>query len=212
VAVNRYGAAVSEERSTRPTWVSEQASILVTELSNLGLTMTMERATQVIKQRREAVAVAMRISARAAQRYIGEEEAKGLAQELAFTIADEQPGVDALAAERTCAVPIGRLGRTISALAECSLIRLKAADDQAVDEFLSQLSMLGLITSEENAHEADVVYLPPALVNRVARSLEATALFLLADDYTDSQMPQSKIRALAEVFEQDAAAFRSLAP
>ena len=104
----------------RATWVVQQAAVLREELSGLGSTITEDRARTLIRERREPVAELMRVTARSAQRYIDDDATRSLAQGLAFTLADEQPGADLIAALRNSQLSTQQLARLTTALAEAA--------------------------------------------------------------------------------------------
>jgi hypothetical protein len=203
---------VPDDKPPRRTWINRQAEVFVQELSDLGLTMTHRQAADLIRERREAVATAMRISPRAAQYYIDDDMTRGIARDLAFSIADEQPGLDVMTADRTAEVPINRVGRTVSALAECALIDMATPDPDAAEKRLHYLSTLGIMTTEATRTALDgVVRLPPALINRIARSLELTAELLATQGHPDSEISQPSVEAAAAALRRDAEALRGCA-
>ncbi|HEY5117118.1 MAG TPA: hypothetical protein VIJ00_16470, partial [Nakamurella sp.] len=86
---------------------------------------------------------------------------------------------------RTAAVPLPVLGRCIAGLAEAIQLRLRERDDidhlrTTVAQLAQALSAIGQITSENTSDPtgrgAPAVMMPPGLVNRAARYLEAAAV------------------------------------
>jgi hypothetical protein len=190
--------------------------VLSDELAVLGLVITDAHARELVRDRRQAVADQMRITARSAQNYINADQTRALARELAFSIADEQPGVDLTTAARTVGLPLLRQGRTVAALAEAGMIWLTADNRGTVDEILTFQSMVGIMTSDAlkagpQSLMDTVIEVPPALLTRIARTLEGTALHLRSGDHPDQRLPHAKAVALADAFDDDAAALRQLA-
>lgn len=202
--------------SGRRTWVDQQAAVLRAELSSLGLTMSEDDARAVIRERREHVARQMRITPRSAQHYIDDDATRTLAHELAFTLADEQPGADLMTAPRTSQLSLQQVARLTTALAEAVQSWLRSSSDTTqVLDMLSCLSLLGIFTSERvtvdlGTHQdgRPIVTVPPALLTRVARSLQASAQHVR--EHRSEGADAARTEALAKAFEQDAATLRQL--
>jgi hypothetical protein len=98
-------------------------------------------------------------------------------------LAQETPGADVTASARTAAVPLPVLGRCIAGLAEAIQIRLREHADidhlrTTVAQPAQALSGIGRVTATTPNPEGRagvVVMMPPGLVHRAARYLEATA-------------------------------------
>ena len=200
-----------------PTWVDGRVDALLAALSDLGMSMSRAAATELIDERVRWVSAQMAISATAARRYLTDEVLADLARTMVFSLADETPGADVIGSARTAAVPLPVLGRCIAGLAEAIQIRLRERDDidhlrTTVAQLAQTLSAVGQVTADHPPNPAGraavaVVMMPPGLVNRAARYLEAAATLVneggLPADFTAAQAGQ-----LAATFLQDAASLR----
>ena len=159
----------------------------------------------------------MDISPTAARRYLTDDTVADLARAMVIAVADETPGADVIQSPRTAAVPLPVIGRGIAGLAEAIQLRLRERDDidhlrTTVAQLAQALSAIGQITSDHppdpTGHAAPaVVMMPPGLVNRAARYLEAAAILVhegvLPEDFTAAHAGQ-----LEDTFRQDAASLR----
>ena len=153
----------------------------------------------------------------AARRYLTDDTLADLARAMVIAVADETPGADVIQSPRTAAVPLPVLGRCIAGLAEAIQIRLRERDDidhlrTTVAQLAQALSAIGQVTSDHTPDPAGraaavVILMPPGLVNRAARYLEAAAILVhqgvLPEDFSTTHAGQ-----LAATFMQDAASLR----
>lgn len=197
------------------TWVDARVDILLAALEELGMSTSRADATELIHERVQWVSAQMRVSLAAARRYLTDDALASLAATMVVSLADETPGAHVLESARTAAVPVSILGRCIAGLAEAIQIRLRERDEvehlrSTVAQIAQALSAVGQVTSEHTADLAGgaaVVAMPPGLVNRVARYLEAAAILVnegvLPEDFSPAHAGQ-----LAATFDQDAASLR----
>jgi hypothetical protein len=136
---------------------------------------------------------------------------------MAFSVADETPGADVLDAARTAAVPLPVVGRGIAALAEAVMVRLRERDEvehlrTAIGQLAQALSAVGQVIAEVVPGPAGgpVVMMPPGLVNRIARYLEAAAA-LVDDGVLPDEFDPAHAGQLSAAFADDAARLRSYA-
>jgi hypothetical protein len=202
----------------RPTWVDGRVDVLLAALHDLGMSMSHTAATELIHERVRWVSSQMAISATAARRYLTDDVLADLARTMVFSLADETPGADVTASARTAAVPLPILGRCIAGLAEAIQIRLRERDDidhlrTAVAQLAQTLSAIGQVTADhppDPCAAAAVVLLPPGLVNRAARYLEAAATLVHGGVLPEDVSPP-QAGGLAATFRQDAASLRYFA-
>jgi len=201
----------------KPTWVDGRVDALLAALDDLGMSMSRAAATELIHERVRWVSSQMDISATAARRYLNDDVLADLARTMVFSLAEETPGADVIESARTAAVPLPILGRCIAGLAETIQIRLRERDDidhlcTTVAQLAQTLSAIGQVTADHTPDPAGraaaaVIMIPPGLVNRAARYLEAAATLVHAgaspEDFDTTQAAQ-----LAAAFLQDAASLR----
>ena len=200
----------------KPTWVDRRVDALLAALHDLGMSASRAAATELVHERVRWVSSQMGISPAAARRYLTDDVLADLARTLVISVADETPGADVTESVRTAAVPLPILGRCIAGLAEAIQIRLRERDDidhlrTTVAQLAQALSAIGQITSDHPpdpaGRAAAVVMMPPGLVNRAARYLEAAAILVhdgvLPEDFNTTHAGQ-----LAATFLQDAASLR----
>jgi len=202
----------------KPTWIDGRVDALLAELHDLGMSVSRAAATTLIHERVQWVSSEMGISPTAARRYLTDDMLAGLARAMVISVADETPGADVVQSPRTAAVPLPILGRCIAGLAEAINIRLRELDDidhlrTTVAQLAQALSAVGQVTSDHTpdpAGRAAVVMMPPGLVNRAARYLEAAATLVqagvLPEDFSTTHAGE-----LADTFLQDAASLRYFA-
>lgn len=92
--------------AVRP-WIEERVDALLLVLSDLGMSMSPPAAGELIDERVQFVAAQMQVTAATARRDLTDEVISGLAQSLAFGLAEETPGADLLAAPREARIPCG---------------------------------------------------------------------------------------------------------
>ena len=200
----------------KPTWVDGRVDVLLAALHDLGMSASRAAATELIHERVQWVSTQTGISPAAARRYLTDDALADLARTLVISVADETPGADVTASARTAAIPLPVLGRCIAGLAEAIQLRLRERDDidhlrTTVAQLAQALSAIGQITSDHTpdptGRAATAVMMPPGLVNRAARYLEAAAILVhqgvLPEDFSTTHAGQ-----LAATFMQDAASLR----
>lgn len=199
----------------KPSWVDGRVDALLAALHELGMSVSRAAATELIHERVQWVSVQMGISPTAARRYLTDDALADLARTMVVSVADETPGADVIESARTAAVPLAILGRCIAGLAEAIRLRLRELDDiehtrTTVDHLAQTLSAVGQVTADHAPAPADgaaVIMMPPGLVNRAARYLEAAASLVnegvLPEDFSTTHAGQ-----LAATFMQDAATLR----
>ena len=200
----------------KPTWVDRRVDALLAALHDLGMSASRAAATELVHERVQWVSSQMGISPAAARRYLTDDVLADLARTLVISMADETPGADVTESARTAAVPLPILGRCIAGLAEAIQIRLRERDDidhlrTTVVQLAQALSAIGQVTSDHApdhaGRAATLVMMPPGLVNRAARYLEAAATLVhdgvLPEDFNTTHAGQ-----LAATFLQDAASLR----
>jgi len=201
----------------QPTWVDGRVDALLAALHDLGMSASRAAATELIHERVQWVSSQMGISPTAARRYLTDDALADLARTMVLSVADETPGADVTESARTAAVPLPILGRCIAGLAEAIQIRLRELDDidhlrTTVAQLAQALSAIGQVTSDHTPDPAGraaavVILMPPGLVNRAARYLEAAAILVhqgvLPADFTTAHAGQ-----LEDTFRQDAASLR----
>jgi hypothetical protein len=172
----------------RAGWIDGPVDVLLAALDELGMTASRRAAVDLINERVSCVASQMGTSTTTARRYLTDDAVQQLARTLVFSLADETPGADILAADPDTAVPMALIGSTIAGLAEASRVRFNESDH--VDEIRSSLAQLAqsqsaigqiLIRSHDHdrtAQTSRVVMLPFGLVNRIARQLRAAAVLV----------------------------------
>ena len=179
-------------------------------------------AAELIHERVQWISSQAGISPTTARRYLTDDALTSLAQTMAFSFVEETPGADILAAPRTAAVPLPVLGRCIAGLAEAIQVRLHERDDvehlrTTITQLTHALSAVGQIIAEQTT-PADattgptVIPLPPGLVHRTARYLEATATLLTPEAKPSIQARHlgdgAERQQLADTFLADAAILR----
>jgi hypothetical protein len=209
--------------SPKPSWVEDRVEVLRAALHDLGMSASRAAVAELIDERVQWLSSQMGISPTAARRYLTDDALADLARTMAFSVADETPGADVIASARTAAVPLPILGRCIAGLAEAIQIRLRERDDvdhlrTTVAQLAHALSAVGQVTADgaagaepgtETAGGATqaVVMMPPGLVNRAARYLEAAAV-LVHEGAAPEDFDAAHADQLAATFMQDAAGLR----
>jgi len=202
-------------------WTQGRVDALLGALDTYGMVMSRAAATDLITERVGSVAQLMRTTKATARDYLTDEAIVGMAESIAFSLAEEFPGADLYNAHRTAAVPINVVGRMVAGLAEACQVRFAERDDHEhaetrVTELVKCLSVLGTIVTTEpirttGASEiAEVtVALPPALLRRVARYLDAAAS--VTEQGSTPPGYDGDPAQLALIFRDDATVFRILA-
>ena len=207
-------------------WTQGRVDALLAALDTYGMVMSRAAAEDLITERVDAVAQLMRTTKATARHYLTDEAIAGMAESIAFSLAEESPGAELYDAPRTAAVPVNVVGRMVAGLAEACQVRFAERDDPEhsetrVTELVKCLSVLGTITSTEPTRaaagadgiageSADVTMaFPPALLRRVARYLDAAAT--AAEDGATPPGFDGRPGQLAQVFRDDATVLRILA-
>jgi len=183
-------------------------------------------AAELIHERVQWISSQAGISPTTARGYLNDDALTSLAQTMAFSFVEETPGANILDAPRTATVPLPILGRCIAGLAEAIQVRLNERDDvehirTTITQLTHALSAVGQIIAEQTTPgttPADattsptVIPLPPGLVHRTARYLEATATLLTPEAKPPNQARHlgdgSERQQLADTFLADAAILR----
>jgi hypothetical protein len=199
----------------KSSWVDGRVDALLAALDELGMSVSRAAATELIQERVQWVSAQMGISPTAARCYLTDDALADVARTMVVSVADETPGADVIESARTAAVPLSVLGRCIAGLAEAIQVRLRELDDiehlrTTVAHLTQTLSAVGQVTADHSsapAVGAAVVMMPPGLVNRAARYLDAAAILVnegvLPEDFSAAHADQ-----LAATFTRDAASLR----
>lgn len=183
--------------------------------------MTMSRAAvgDLLDERVQFVANQMRVTPATARTYLSEEALVGMAREIVFGFVDETPGADLMSAPRTAAVPVRFLGRVVAGLGEVQRILMVERDDlehtrDRVAQIAHTQSHLGLLLTDQVAtidfYDEPSVQMPPALLLRVARSLETAADLVEAGLIGYEAAPQESA-GLPTAFRRDVDLLRTMA-
>lgn len=202
----------------KPTWVDGRVDILLAALHELGMSASRAAAAELIGERVRWVSSQMGISPTAARRYLTDDAIADLARVMVISVADETPGADVTESARTAALPLPIIGRCIAGLAEAIQVRLRERDDvdhlrTTVSQLSQALSAIGQVTANDIPHPIShpesvvMVMMPPGLVNRAARYLEATAALVQNGVLPDNLDPHDAGQ-LAATFREDAASLR----
>ena len=200
----------------KPSWVDGRVDVLLAALHDLGMSVSRAAAAELIGERVRWVSSQMDISTTAARRYLTDDALVDLARAMVISLADETPGADVTESARTAAVPLTILGRCVAGLAEAIQIRLRELDDivhlpTTVSQLAQALSAIGQVASDQiptpAPRAAAAVMMPPGLVNRAARYLEAAAT-LVNDGVLPEDFNSTHASELAATFLQDAASLR----
>lgn len=203
--------------SPKQSWVDARIDVLLAALHDLGMSASRAAATDLVHERIQWVSSQTGVSPTAARRYLTDDALVDLARTMAISVVDETPGADVIDSPRTAAVPLPILGRAIAGLAEAVQIRLVERDDlehlrATVGQLAQVLYAVGQVSSDQphaSAGRVPVVMIPPGLVNRVGRYLEAAAA-LARDGVLPERFNPTRGSQLAATFEEDAAKLRSV--
>ena len=200
----------------KPIWVDGRVDALLAALHDLGMSVSRAAAAELIGERVRWVSSQMDISPAAARRYLTDDALADLARAMVISLADETPGANVTKSARTAAVPLPILGRCVAGLAEAIQIRLRELDDiehlrTTVSQLAQALSAIGQVAADQiptpAPRAAAAVMMPPGLVNRAARYLEAAAT-LVNDGVLPEDFNSTHASELAATFLQDAASLR----
>ena len=201
--------------ASKPSWIDGRVDILLAALDELGMSVSRAAATELIQERVQWVSAQMGISPTAARRYLTDDSLADLARTMVVSFADETPGADVIESARTAAVPLPIVGRCIAGLAEAIQIRLCELEDiehlrTTVAHLAQTLSAFGQVAADQASAPTGgsaVVMMPPGLVNRAARYLEAAAS-LVNDGVLPEDFNAAHAGQLAATFTHDAASLR----
>lgn len=204
----------------RGTWLDGRIDVLLAALSDYGMDASRASAAELIQERVEWVATNMRITRATARRYLADDALRDLARTMVVNLADEAPGADVLATPRTATLPIAILGRAIAGLSEAIVLRLGERDDldhvrTTTAQLAQALSALGQVAADYQSTKASVtgisgpvVMVPPALLNRAARYLEAAAALVRDAGIIPDEFEPAHAGQFADTFDKDAATLR----
>lgn len=164
-------------------WLRKSAEGLVARVRERGMSLTVTAAEAYVAERHQAAAKQIGVTERTAQKFLDSDALDELADHLVATFADEAPGENLFDLARTAHISVASFGRLIAALGEAiqffgSYAPIDDADRQSrISEVAQLLSLAGLIQAD---HTAGPIAAPPALLSRIARTLNTVA------DLTDS--------------------------
>ena len=98
----------------RQTWLDRSTDILLDEIGKYKGVVSREDASAFISAELSDTAARLGVADTSARRYLTEDVIRGLAREIVFGLAHEQPGAHMLDLDRDCAVSVQLLGRTIA--------------------------------------------------------------------------------------------------
>jgi hypothetical protein len=206
---DRHQTAYGLLMSPRRYWLDDRAAELMDELDQLGLILSRDQARRLVKERVQAVANGMRITEQSARRYVDGESVRDLARLLAMEFAEEQPGVDVLAAPRIIPMPPQMLGQVVAALAEAGQLRLAGNDADGASGLLQVISMLGQVLNDWDSSGRSML-LPQAALTRGARLLRNMSDLLREQPELAFELPDDDVERLADAMARDAATLRDL--
>jgi hypothetical protein len=199
----------------RQSWIDGRVDVVLAELKDLGMSASRAAITDLVHERVQWVASQPGVTPAAARRYLTDDALRDLARTMVISVADETPGADILAAARSATVPVAALGRCIAGLAEAMMLRLVELDDlehvrTTCAQLAQALSAIGQVIAEldgDTSSAGNAVMMPPALVNRAARYLEAAAT-LVSNGVLPPEFDSTHAAGLAATFSNDAASLR----
>jgi hypothetical protein len=196
--------------SPRRSWIEESTDVVVDELSQFDLVASRDHVAAMIRDRVDAVSSQLHVTERTARQYFDDEALRSLARSAAVALAREQPGADLHDEPRTVPMTVNLLCRTIAGLAEAAHIRELITDAVGVHGALQLISLLAQLLHERPDASADPVLLPPAVLTRTIRLLDATAQMLRDGAVVPADVLPESRAALAEAFDTDADVLRVL--
>jgi len=204
--------------AARP-WREVRIDDLLPAVSELGMTMSRSAAGELLDERVQYVAEHMRVTPATARTYLTEDALAGMAREIVFGFVEETPGADLMSAPRTAAVPVRFVGRVFAGLGEIVRILLVERDDlehtrARVAQVAHAQSCLGLLLTDQVAstgfYDEPSVQMPPALLLRVARTLE-TAADLVEAGLVGYEADPQESAGLPTAFRRDVDLLRTMA-
>lgn len=181
--------------------------------------MSRSAAGELLDERVQHVAEAMRVTPATARTYLTEETLGGIAREIVFGFVEETPGADLMRAPRTSAVPVRFVGRVFAGLGEVARILLVERDDlehtrDRVAQVAHAQSHLGLLLTDQVAitdlYDEPSINVPPALLRRLARILE-TAADLVEAGLVGHEADPEDSAGLPKAFRRDVELLRTMA-
>lgn len=194
-----------------------RVDVLVAAVGELGMSISRSAAAQLIEQRVQRVADQMSMTPSNARRYFTDDTLGSIARTMVSAFAEETPGADVLEAPRTAGLPVPMLGRALAGLAEGIQVRLRERADVehlrvTVGQLAQTVSALGQLAAEPptttDRSTDGVVLLPPGLLHRAARYLEACAQLVKDEHIVPEGIPAAHADQLAATFDRDAAGLR----
>ncbi|AFA76055.1 hypothetical protein GPOL_174p00340 (plasmid) [Gordonia polyisoprenivorans VH2] len=182
-------------------WLRDRATRLSGRMAQRGMTLSVDAAeTFLARQHAEAVEH-LGITERSARVYLDDAALDELADRLIADFAAEEPAADLTTLPRTAQASADVYGRFLAALGETILFYQRyphlGVDDRCdrVCEIAALISTAGILQAESTGA---VVTAPPALLHRIARTLDTAAAL------TDNT-------ALATAFTRDSTTARATA-
>jgi hypothetical protein len=200
-------------------WRDRRVDDLLAAVSELGMTMSRSAAGEMLDERVQYVAEQMRVTPATARTYLTPEALADMAREIVFGFVEETPGADLLGAPRTAAVPVRFVGRVFAGLGEVVRILLVERDDlehtrDRVAQIAHSQSYLGLLLHDQVAntdfYDEPSVQMPPALLLRLARTLE-TAADLVEAGLVGHEADPEESAGLPPAFRRDVDLLRTMA-
>lgn len=194
----------------QPSWLDQRTDVMADELEGLGLRAPRAQLAAMIQKALTEVARSLGISESSARRYVDDERLRGLAQEVAFLLAPEQPGADLVSLPRAIPVALELFGRSVSALAEATRVCLLNGDELGAQDALELVSLFGHVLHEGSGHQPGPVYLPQAAVVRAGRLLESSAEVIIVGGAVGPELPPGTGSDLVQALLADARTLRAL--
>jgi hypothetical protein len=195
----------------RRTWLDSKIDVFLEELAASGMHLDRHRAGELITGQVRAVATIMGVTQASARSYLGDEIIKDMARRMLSGVAGERPGADLMEAPRTVPLPLALVGITVTALAEAMQVR--AANEppghlgDVITTYAQTLSGLGQITAAaapgQAGHPAGIL-VPPALLRRAARYINAAADLAASGGKLPDGIPGTARSQLAATLRRDA--------
>jgi len=157
-------------------WITSKAKALIEETSSFGMTLDQVAAEEVIQDRLQTIAAAMRVTEATARRYLDDDTIRNLARSMVVSFFEEQPGLDLAVAEPDTEIDPRLAALAVTALSEAVLVHLAnptSVGSGLVGECVGMLSIHG--TRLYQSSGADAVVVSRAWLLRAARYIDAAA-------------------------------------
>jgi hypothetical protein len=206
--------------TVKRTWIDGRVDVLLAALDDFGMSASRTSAADLIRERVGWVAAQMRVTPATARRYLTDDALGDLARTMVVSLADEAPGADLLASARSVALPLDALGRCVAGLSEGVMLRLVESDDIAdvrtnCAQLVQTLSAIGQIVADASGSrdttDKQVIMMPPALLTRSARYLDAVANMVADDGVLPTGFDAKNAPGLTATFRNDATRLRYFA-